>query len=757
MGKHWNRGGARTGARIAKLTVGDKILVLLLDYTRFRGELQAPMDVTQDGIAERLGIIRSAVPRAVGGLIEKGFVEEYLAHIDGMSRRRKVYMLTESGIVSARELLDEIGMVEVEVMDNDGSTRESASALIAGKKLDLSNLSRVIMTRKLDLRTTAPKEDEQGQSPYMHSLSPPDIFLDREREMEEIKLAIRSPKRKVTVVYGIAGVGKTTLAWRISQIYGGEMHVFYMDMKEWTTLPYLLRELGTFLSLAGWGHLKEFLESNREDIEACTDLLKALPKEVPLLMIIDDLHRASREVLMFLSSLRERLAFMKNVNLIVLSRTKADFYDVRDVKISGLVGELELLGFDRETSRQFLVERGFPREEVDEIIESTGGHPLALVLVEKEGMDVDISDFDEFLRTEIFSRLDKVENYTLALISLSRLQLRDDELIGFRGCTPEVLKRLCDQRLVFYSPSGYIVHDLVRDQARSNLNREDRERAHRDIAAIFHEKLTGLGFYQDIGTDLPPAPFTLEDVKGIGPATLYVTEEANHLLKANMVDEAIKVVIRSVLQIPSKDLLDEIVPTLEDRLPPVDRQNVSCDFYRAIMHIHRGEFERALRSLERVSRNEGEDDLDRAMALCSLFWLPWTIERIKGPEEALEKLDSIDGLISDKLRYYFLTYRASLMYKLGNHKGSSDAYGRFLDEVMSNEEFPLQLKEVIKGSLEVARTGGIQKATDNFQRIMELTRTNRDLIREEMPFVDVDHHLLSAIYSVFYGRNIKKT
>jgi ATP/maltotriose-dependent transcriptional regulator MalT len=167
----------------------------------------------------------------------------------------------------------------------------------------------------------------------------------------------------------------------------------------------VLNELGGFLAKAGWGHLKDYLNTSREDIESCTDLLKSMPKELPVLLLFDDLHRAPKEINMFLASLKERLPSMKGMNVIVLSRTRAEFYDIRDVRITGLIGEIELLGFDRDTSRKFLTERGFPKDEVDEIIDMTGGHPLALVLVEKEGFEVDISDFDEFLKKEIFSKL----------------------------------------------------------------------------------------------------------------------------------------------------------------------------------------------------------------------------------------------------------------------------------------------------------------------------------------------------------------
>jgi tetratricopeptide (TPR) repeat protein/DNA-binding MarR family transcriptional regulator len=747
-------GGELTGKTI-KLTVGDKILILLLDYTRFRGEFQAPVDVTQDGIADKLGIIRSAVPRAVGGLIEKGYVEEYLAHIEGLTRRRKVYMLTDQGIIRSRDLIDEIGLLEIEVEDDNGRRNEPLSNLLSSKLITLESISKVVTNKRLDLRKDHLEAAPSKQSSYTHSLSPPEIFLDREREMEDISTAIRSVRRKVTVIYGIAGVGKTTLAWRISQVFGPEMNVFYMDLKEWTTLNYVLMELGAFLERAGWGPLKDYLEHNREDIESCCDLLKALPRDIPLLAIFDDLHRSPKEIHMFLASFKERLQFMRGTNLIVLSRTRADFYDIRDVKITGVVGELELLGFDRDTSRKFLVERGFPPGKVDEIIARTGGHPLALVLVEKEG-GADISDFDNFLRKEIFSKLSISSHYILGLISLSRLQLRDEELLGLRCCGHEDLKGLCDQRLLFYTPSGYIVHDLVRDQAISNMAAHDRERAHLDLAQVFHEKLNSLGFYQEIGTDVPPAPFMLEDVKGLGPAPLFVSEEIHHLLSGNQSSAALRLLIRALLQIPSKDLMNEVSDRIDVSRMCDGDDRILGDFFKAVHHMQKGEYERSVRYLEKVVESAPQGDLPISCRSCANLWIPYVTERVMGPKEALSILDRLETDLDPKLRYYFLTYRASLMYKLGDHHGSSEAYGRFLSAVLDNPEFPAQLKNTIEESLGYAREGQIQKATDNFQRIMELTRLNRDSIRDEMPYVDVDHHLLSAIYSVFYGRNIKK-
>ncbi|MGA1819751.1 MAG: ATP-binding protein [Thermoplasmatota archaeon] len=744
-------------SKVRRLTVGDKILVLLLGYTRFRGELQAPIDVTQDGIAGNLGIIRSAVPRAVGSLINRNYVEENLAHIDGLTRRRKVYLLTDEGIMAARELLDEIGSVKVEVKERGEVRTESINNLYHNGDLDLKELSDVMTSGVLDKdRVLDHKEDKRGYTLYIHSLTPPEIFLGREREIDEIKTAISSPKRKVTVVYGIAGVGKTTLSWKITQMFMKDMNIFYIDLKEWTSLSYVLRELGEFLGKTGWNSLRSYIDTTRDvDIEGVCDLLKEIHQDVPYLIIFDDLHRAPEEVTMFMASLKERLRFMKNFNMLVLSRKRADFYDIRDVRIHNLVGELELLGFDKQTSKKFLLERGFKENEVDVIIERTGGHPLALVLVESEGYNYDIADFDQFLTEEIFNKLGKNEMKLLGMLSLSRLQLGEDDLRRMMSLDTEVIRSLMDHHLIFGTPGGYVIHDLIRDQAVSNISQEDRRETHLLLSELFHDKLIAIGFHQEIGEMVPPYPFAIEDETGLGPVPLYVSEEVYHLMGGGRPREAMKILLMAHLQIPSKDLLKEsgldALKNLPATISPVEE--LEKDFLRSVMDILEDDHEKALKRFSKISKREGKDDITRAIIECVRLWTPFLEERVNGPEKALEVMDSMKiDTIPPRLRYYFHVTRASLMYKMGDHKGAAGAYKTFLDAIIENEELPGKLKDSIRDSLEKAKGGSIQVATDNFQRIMELTSSNRDVLREEMPFVDVDHHLLSAIYSLYHGR-----
>ncbi|HHD15871.1 MAG: hypothetical protein DRN37_08765 [Thermoplasmata archaeon] len=741
-----------------RLTVGERILLLLMNYTRFRDEMQVPVDVTQDGIANNLGIIRSAVPRAVGSLIDRGLVEEELAHVKGLARRRKVYHLTDEGIMRARELFERISGTTVSVVESGERSRKTIGELFESGDVSLKTVSDVIVRGSLDMDTGSSMEDERGTEKvsYTHSLSPPEIFLGREREIEEISSAITSRKRRMTVVYGIAGVGKTTLSWKITQIFSRNMNIFYLDLKEWTTLSYVLKELGTFLSNAGWKDLSSYLETTVDlDIELVTDILKNIPGEFPLLLILDDLHRAPDQIVMFLSSLKERLPAMKGVNVIILSRERVPFYDIRDVKIYQTIGEMELMGFDRVTSMKLLKERGFSDEESKMIVQMTGGHPLALVLVEKDAYNYDIGDFMEFLKGEIFDKLDREAVRFLGLLSLSRLQLTPEELGSIMSFGKELVNRLQDMHLVFSTPGGFVIHDLIRDMSDSVLTAEEKLECHSRLADLFHTKLEDLGFHQEVPGTFPPFPFAVDDEKGLGPVPLYVSEEVYHLIGAGRGKEAVRVLMEALMQIPSKDLVKEHYSAVERAMQGISSgpESFQVRLLGAVSDILEGKEDHTLKTLKEISRMDAKDEEQSLVVNCARIWIHHIEERVNGPENAMNALDSLrkEG-VPEGLDYYMQVKKASLLYKMGDHKGASKQYRTFLDSIINNDEFPDRLRSSVREAVEKAEKGSIQEATDQFQKIMELTVANRELLREELPFVDVDHHLLSAIYSLYHGR-----
>ena len=81
-------------------TVDEKVLMHLWDHSTLKDEREAPFEVTQHGIAAAVGIIRSAVPRSVKKLVEKGYIyrQTVTRTIDGKPKSRRVIKWIRFGI-----------------------------------------------------------------------------------------------------------------------------------------------------------------------------------------------------------------------------------------------------------------------------------------------------------------------------------------------------------------------------------------------------------------------------------------------------------------------------------------------------------------------------------------------------------------------------------------------------------------------------------------------------------------------------------
>lgn len=70
------------------------VLKYLGGFNPEQHEYVAPISITQDGIAEGVGISRAHVSLVLKDLVGRGLVESRLVYIVGGSRRRKVYVVT---------------------------------------------------------------------------------------------------------------------------------------------------------------------------------------------------------------------------------------------------------------------------------------------------------------------------------------------------------------------------------------------------------------------------------------------------------------------------------------------------------------------------------------------------------------------------------------------------------------------------------------------------------------------------------------
>jgi tetratricopeptide (TPR) repeat protein/DNA-binding MarR family transcriptional regulator len=133
-----------------KLTVQERILLHLSEYSKYVDQLQVPFALTQEGIAESVGVVRSAIPRAIKKLISKDFAKEQLAHVDGLSRRRKIYYLTTDGLVQAMELKNKLLAFNVTLINSDNKTITCKIQEISEKVQVKLNLLDVILNLDSD-------------------------------------------------------------------------------------------------------------------------------------------------------------------------------------------------------------------------------------------------------------------------------------------------------------------------------------------------------------------------------------------------------------------------------------------------------------------------------------------------------------------------------------------------------------------------------------------------------------------------------
>src|SRR3970040_589779 len=88
------------------LTVKDRIQLYLFDYNRYTEAFDVPVEVTQEAIANAVGIRVTHVPQYIRPLIAEGLVEERTAHIQRQKRRRKAYFLSSKGRTQLSALRD---------------------------------------------------------------------------------------------------------------------------------------------------------------------------------------------------------------------------------------------------------------------------------------------------------------------------------------------------------------------------------------------------------------------------------------------------------------------------------------------------------------------------------------------------------------------------------------------------------------------------------------------------------------------------
>ena len=497
------------------VSVSDRILVHLWEQDHQADHYLVTFEMTRPGIAEVCALHLPNVSRTMRELISDGLVSEHTRAVRGEERRQKTWQLTDEGRKNARISIEKLRSMKVLIRDKKGKLLE-IRADEASKKLQTElTLLQVLMHAQHegvlnfgDIRFGAIIRSEETNSPGSISLlsgahstyhnRPPETreVHGRSSEKEAINRWYKS-EIPMFVLSGIAGCGETTLVsfWMNNLFSSDEgIEAMYYPCQPWDTslgiATSLLHRIGVGsddISSDPYGILESLplkpgaifnIDLFRRRLTAhLLDEKKLLNNNFSeLLVILDDVHNIGTDSANFFGSLLQ-VSESTQMRLLLISRSNLAFYDRRDVHTRGKVEELILSGLNLEEIKEWIKELEIPNNApIEEIFTVTGGHPLALELLEIYGNTLH-QDWLRFLDEEILDVLPQDHRELLAFLAVSDTPVPWKILAKASKYNGKPPKDLIERGLMLELEEGMWLHEALRSRLLREVGTPLDERA----------------------------------------------------------------------------------------------------------------------------------------------------------------------------------------------------------------------------------------------------------------------------------------
>ena len=294
---------------IAKPGVQEKILLHLLDYADFKEKVEVPFSLSQMGIANAVAIARSNVPRAISGLRDQGLLVERQAHVHGVSRKRKAYFLTDSGIIAAEDTWERLRHFQFRCIGPDGdaltTTLGSSHEVLPFTMrpvdiirylddnliLDVRPLTEDLIERDLSKQVEKQLVTSLGDLPRLRH------FYGREQELDNM-VNLLEARATTLLVPGIAGIGKTTIAAKLIERFMHRRNLLYHRCQDWEGSRAMFEAIADWLLNIGDSSFSDYLAATPvpKPDDAARILVDSLENTLTLI-VIDDFHKVSDPIL----------------------------------------------------------------------------------------------------------------------------------------------------------------------------------------------------------------------------------------------------------------------------------------------------------------------------------------------------------------------------------------------------------------------------------------------------------------------------
>ena len=494
----------------AKPGVQERILLHLLDYSDYKSSVEVPFSLSQMGIANAVAIARSNVPRAIAGLKDQGLLIERQAHVEGVSRKRKAYFLTDSGMNVAEETWNELRSFPLRCILEDGQISNTNLGEIntilpfsmrsvdiiryldENCILDVRMLSADLIERDLSKHVEKQLVTALGDLPRLRH------FYGREKELDNM-CNLLDARATTLMIPGIAGIGKTTMASKLIERFMHRRNLFYHRCQDWEGSRSFLESIADWLANIGDSTFADYIATTPipKPADSARLLIDALGG-APSLIVIDDFHKISDTTLhqTFQAMALGLLGSEEEIGLVMFSRSFKPVVPAKDAegRIASLV--LPLDGLDSDSGRKLLSSYEDLGEEQWLYIHGISrGHPLVLELINRGASAGAFHEtLENYVTVEIFSKLSAEQKRLLSALSIYREPVPLDALAEQNLDTDE-LDSLVEQGLARQVETEiYDVHDLIREFLLRSLDDTMKIESHSKCADWYSKAKQTPGF-----------------------------------------------------------------------------------------------------------------------------------------------------------------------------------------------------------------------------------------------------------------------
>jgi hypothetical protein len=192
------------------------------------------------------------------------------------------------------------------------------------------------------------------------------------------------------------------------------------------------------------------------------------------LIVLDDVHHVAEDARDLLGALLD-ISKKSPLRLVFISRTTLNVYDRRDVHTRNLVEELPLQGLTVEEISTWVQSMNGSPPPAEDVHRMTGGHPLALELLEIYGQATH-GDWLKFLDEEIITQMPAKEHELLATLAVSDSPVPWSKLakaVKWEGKPPE---RLLAYGLLLELEDGMWLHEALRERFQREVGSATKKR-----------------------------------------------------------------------------------------------------------------------------------------------------------------------------------------------------------------------------------------------------------------------------------------